>query len=64
MREHLEATHLTGLWVYDPEKGAYEFYEPSLSDIPNASILFEESYTVSAEVNLKNRTLSYKRWKF
>ena len=64
VREHLEARQLTGLWVYDPEKGVYEFYEPSLSDIPNASILFEESYTHSAEVNLKTRTLSYRRWQF
>jgi hypothetical protein len=64
VRDHLEATRLTGLWVYDPEKGAFEFYEPNLSDIPNASILFKESYTLSAEVNLKNRTLSYKRWQF
>jgi hypothetical protein len=64
VRDHLEATHLTGLWAYDQEKNVYEFYEPSLSDIPNASILFEESYTLSAEVNLKNRTLSYTRWQF
>ncbi len=53
-----------GLWVYDSEKGAYEFYEPSLSDIPNAALLFEESYTVSAEVNFKSRILSYTRWQF
>jgi hypothetical protein len=64
VRDHLEATHLTGLWVYDPEKGVYEFYEPNLSDIPNASILFKETYTLSAEVNLKTRTLSYTRWQF
>uniref|UniRef100_UPI004047138E hypothetical protein n=1 Tax=Algoriphagus sp. TaxID=1872435 RepID=UPI004047138E len=64
VRDHLEATHLTGLWVYDQEKGAYEFYEPSLSDIPNASILFEESYTLSAELNQKSRILTFKRWQF
>ena len=64
VRDHLEATHLTGLWAYDPKKGVYEFYEPSLSDIPNASILFKETYTLSAEVNLKTRTLSYTRWQF
>lgn len=64
VREHLEATQLTGLWVYDPEKGAFEFYEPNLSDIPNSSILFKESYVVSAEVNLKNRKLTYIRWIF
>ena len=64
VRDHLEATHLTGLWVYDPEKHAFEFYEPNLSDIPNSSILFKESYVVSAEVNLKNRTLTYIRWIF
>ena len=64
VRDHLEASQRTGLWVYDQEKGIYEFYEPSLSDIPNASILFKESYTLSAEVNLKNRTLNYTRWQF
>lgn len=64
VREHLEERHLTGLWAYDPKKEAYEFYEPSLSDIPNASILFKESYMVSAELNLKTRTLSYRRWQF
>ena len=64
VRDYLEASQRTGLWVYDSEKGVYEFYEPSLSDISNASILFKESYTVSAEVNLKTRTLSYTRWQF
>ena len=64
VRDHLEARQLTGLWAYDQEKNVYEFYEPSLSDIPNASILFEETYTLSAEVNLKTRTLSYTRWQF
>ena len=49
---------------YNQEKGIYEFYEPSLSDIPNASILYKETYTLSAEVNLKTRTLSYRRWQF
>ena len=64
VRNHLEASQLTGLWAYDQEKGSYEFYEPSLSDIPNASILFKESYILSAELNLKTRTLSYLRWQF
>jgi hypothetical protein len=52
------------LWVYDPERKVYEFYEPSLSDIPNAAILFKESYVISAELNLKKRTLVYKRWEY
>jgi len=64
VRDHLEASQLTGLWAYDQERAVYEFYEPSLSDIPNASILFEESYVLSAELNLKTRTLSYRRWQF
>jgi hypothetical protein len=64
VRDHLEAQRLTGLWVYDQQRAVYEFYEPSLSDIPNASILFKESYTLSAELNLKTRTLSYRRWQF
>ena len=64
VRNHLEASQQTGLWVYDPEKGAFEFYEPNLSDIPNASLLFEESYTLSAELNLKSRILTFNRWRF
>ncbi len=64
VRDHLEANQLTGLWAYDQEKGVYEFYEPNLSDIPNASILFKESYVLSAELNLKNKTLSYRRGQF
>ena len=64
VRNHLEATHLTGLWAYDQEKGVYEFYEPSLSDISNASILFEESYVLSAELNQKSRILTFRRWQF
>ena len=64
VRDHLEKNKLTGLWVYDQERAVYEFYEPSLGDIPNASILFEESYMLSAELNLKSRTLSYRRWEF
>ena len=64
VRDHLEATHLTGLWVYDSEKGAYEFYEPNLSDIPNAALIFEETYTLSAELNLKSRILTFRRWQF
>jgi hypothetical protein len=61
VRDHLEAKRLTGLWVYDQQRAVYEFYEPSLSDIPNAAILFQESYVLSAEVDLKNKTLSYRR---
>jgi hypothetical protein len=64
VRNHMEAQHLTGLWVYDQQRAVYEFYEPSLSDIPNASILFKESYVLSAELNLKSRILTFKRWKF
>ena len=62
VRNHLEVSQRTGLWVYDTEKGTYEFYEPNLSNIPNAALLFEESYTVSGELNLKNRTFTYTRW--
>ncbi len=61
VRDHLEKNKRTGLWVYDPERTVYEFYEPNLSDIPNAAILFGESYVISAELNLKKRTLSYRR---
>jgi hypothetical protein len=61
VRNHLKKNKLTGLWVYDQERAVYEFYEPSLSDIPNGAILFKESYVLSAELGLKNKTLSYRR---
>jgi len=61
VRNHLEKNKLTGLWVYDHGRAVYEFYEPSLSDIPNGAILFKESYVISAELGLENRTLSYRR---
>jgi hypothetical protein len=61
VRDHLEKNKLTGLWVYDQERAVYEFYEPSLSDIPNGAILFKESYVISAKLGLENRTLSYRR---
>jgi hypothetical protein len=61
VRDHLEKNKLTGLWVYDQQRAVYEFYEPSLSDIPNGAILFKESYVISAELGLENRTLSYRR---
>lgn len=64
VRNHLEKNKRTGLWVFDLERKVYEFYEPNLSDIPNAAILFEESYIISAELNLKKRTLAYKRWEY
>jgi len=64
VRDHLEKNKRTGLWVFDQERKVYEFYEPNLSDIPNAAILFRESYIITTELNLKKRTLSYRRWQF
>jgi hypothetical protein len=64
VRTYLEKSKLTGLWVYNSKKAVYDFYEPSLSDIPNASIMFSEDYLISAEFNPKTRTLTYKRFQF
>jgi hypothetical protein len=64
VRRYLEKSKLTGLWVYNNKKAVYYFYEPSLSDIPNASIMFSEDYLISAEFNPKTRTLTYKRSQF
>jgi hypothetical protein len=64
VRSYLEKSKLTGLWVYNSKKAVYDFYEPSLSDIPNASIMFNEDYLISAEFNPKTKILSYKRFQF
>lgn len=64
IRKHLEKNKLTGLWLYDKQKQLYEFYEPRLSDIPNASILFKQDYTISAILNDKTRVLKYTRSQF
>lgn len=61
VRHHLEKHKLTGLWLYDKKKQVFEFYEPNLSDIPNAGILFSEDYSISAELDPKNRMLRYQR---
>ena len=64
VRDYLEKNKRTGLWVYHPDRNAYEYYEPSLSDIPNAALLFKESYVLSAELNGYTRTLHYTRWEY
>jgi hypothetical protein len=64
VRSYLEKSKRTGLWVYNSKKAVYDFYEPSLSDIPNASLMFNEDYVISAEFNPKTKILTYKRFKF
>ncbi len=64
VRTYLEKTKLTGLWVYNSKKAVYDFYEPSLSDIPNAAIMFHEDYVISAEFNPKTKILTYRRFQF
>lgn len=64
VRTYLEKNKLTGLWVYNRKKAVYHFYEPSLSDIPNAAIMFHEDYLISAEFNPKTKILTYKRLQF
>ena len=64
VRTYLEKSKLTGLWVYNSKKAVYYFYEPSLSDIPNASIMFNEDYLISAELNPKTKILTYRRFQF
>lgn len=64
VRHHLEKHKLTGLWIYDQKRQVYEFYEPNLSDIPNAGILFSEDYSISAELNPTTRRLRYKRFQW
>lgn len=64
IRKHLEKTKLTGLWTYDKEKRVYEFYEPRLSDIANAAILFNQNYMITATLNNKTRVLAYTRFQY
>jgi hypothetical protein len=64
VRTYLEKSKLTGLWVYNSKKAVYDFYEPSLSDIPNAAIMFQEDYVISAEFNPKTKILTYKRFQY
>ncbi len=64
VRTYLEKSELTGLWMYNSKKAVYDFYEPSLSDIPNAAIMFQEDYVISAEFNPKTKILTYKRFQY
>jgi hypothetical protein len=64
VRTYLEKNKLTGLWVYNSKKAVYDFYEPMLSDIPNAAIMFHEDYVISAEFNPKTKILTYRRFQF
>jgi hypothetical protein len=64
VRTYLEKSKRTGLWVYNRKKAVYDFYEPSLSDIPNAAIMFDEDYVISAQFNPKTKILTYKRFQY
>jgi len=64
VRTYLEKSKRTGLWMYDSQKAVYDFYEPSLSDIPNAAIMFNEDYLITAEFNPKTKILTYKRLQY
>ena len=62
VRSYLQKSKLTGLWAYNGKKAIYNFYEPSLSDIPNAAIIFHEDYVISAEFNPKTKILTYRKF--
>lgn len=64
IRSYLQKNKLTGLWMYNSQKAIYEFYEPNLSDIPNAGILFHEDYSISAEFDPETKTLIYRKSQF
>jgi hypothetical protein len=59
LRNHLENTGLTGYWIKE-DSVTFFFKEPNLSDIPNAAILFNEGYSVTARLNTQRRILKYK----
>ncbi|WP_395625715.1 hypothetical protein [Daejeonella sp.] len=64
VRSYLEKRKLTGLWAYNSKKAIYDFYEPSLSDIPNAAIMFEQDHVISAEFNPKTKILTYRKFQY
>jgi hypothetical protein len=59
LRNHLEKTGSTGYWIKE-DSVTFFFKEPNLSDIPNAAILFNEGYSVTARLNTQQRILKYK----
>lgn len=63
VRDYLEKEHLTGYWI-KKDNLSYEFYAPTLSDIPNSAILFHEGFDVIANLSLLDRTLNYKYIKY
>lgn len=63
LRNYLEKSHMTGYWMTEDSVTFY-FKEPNLSDIPNAAILFHESFGVSARLNKNQRILKYEYSKY
>lgn len=58
VRNYLKEKKITGYWIQD-DSLSYDFYEPTLSDIPNSAILFHEGYTVEAHLSKKDRILKF-----
>lgn len=63
VRNYLQKEHLTGYWIKQNDS-VYKFYNPNLSDIPNAAILFHEGYELEANLNVKNKVLNYRYFKY
>lgn len=63
VRNYLEEKKLTGYWIKQDDL-SYDFYEPTLSDIPNSAILFHEGYTVSAHLSKKDKILQFEYIKY
>ncbi len=58
VRNYLEVVKLTGYWIKS-DSLTFEFYEPTLSDIPNSAILFHKAYIVEANISKKDKTLKF-----
>lgn len=63
VRNYLEEKKITGYWIRN-DSLSYDFYEPTLSDIPNAAILFHEAYLVEAHLSKKDRILKFEYVKY
>lgn len=58
VRNYLEGKKMTGYWIQE-DSLSYDFYEPTLSDIPNSAILFHEAYIVEAHLSKKDKILKF-----
>lgn len=60
---YLKEKHLTGYWI-KTDSSTYIFHEPNFGDIPNSAILFDEAYSIEAELDVTKQKMTYRYIKF